>query len=216
MQLGSGFLVNYNNAIFLVTAHHVLEALNKTAGAVAYIGGVGVDLSGLKFIGFPEDDVVVAHLDHEYAKSKNLEKVKAFPLNKEMTEYKPVGYCFFMGYPSSRNSMKKALNKYNRNIFGYSLKADFKKSEKTMISNHSALNFDIDMMSDTSGNPLKPPALNGISGGPLFEIFINTSDHKPTYALNLIGVFSEWRKKQKEIVCANTSVIIESANEWFA
>jgi hypothetical protein len=77
--------------------------------------------------------------------------------------------------------------------------------------------FDIDSMSDTQEVPKRPPNLSGVSGGPLFSVLRSVSDTKtPRFALNLVGVFSEWWKKENEIVCVNKSVVIESANHWWA
>lgn len=215
--IGSGFLVEHEGSIFLVTCHHVVEDLNRTDGAVGYFNGQGTELSKLAFMGGSTEDVVVAHLDHEWAKRNGLEKVKALPLVKDISGYEEAGYYFFMGYPCSKNKLKKNFNKFDRFLHAYSISEKIDNSTKTTIGNYSAFTFDIDSMSDTRQIPKRPPNLNGVSGGPLFSVLRSVSDTKtPKFALNLVGVFSEWWQKENEIVCVKKSVVIESANHWLA
>ena len=215
--IGSGFLVEYEGAIFLVTCHHVVEDLNRTDGAVGYFNGRGIELSKLAFMGDSRQDVVVAHLDNEWAAKNNLEKVKALPIVKDISDYEDAGYYFFMGYPCSKNKLRKNLKKFDRFLHSYSVSEKTDGSNSTIIESHSAFAFDIDSMSDTEEVPKRPPNLSGVSGGPMFAVLRSMSyDKKPRFDLNLVGVFSEWRQKENEIVCANKSVVIECANHWLA
>src|SRR5690606_9769249 len=153
--IGSGFLVEYKGLIFLVTCHHVVENLNKTDGVVGFFNGRGIELSKLAFMGDIDEDVVVALLDHEWAAEKNLEKVKAFPLTKDKSGDDKASYNFFMGYPCSKNKLKKNLKKFDRFLHSYSVSDTDKidSSSMTTIRNHTAFIFDIDAMSDTNEIP---------------------------------------------------------------
>jgi len=217
--IGSGFLVEYKGLIFFVTCHHVVKELNKTDGVVGFFNGRGIELSKLAFMGDISEDIVVALLDHKWAAEKNLERVKAFPLIKDKSDYDGASYNFFMGYPCSKNKLKKNLNKFDRFLHSYSISDADKlaSSSMTKIQNHTAFDFDINSMSDTNETPKRPPNLNGVSGGPLFSVLRARSNiNEPTFALELSGVFSEWRNKKKEIVFVNKSVVIESIEHWLA
>ena len=191
--IGSGFLVEYKGLIFLVTCHHVVKDLNRVNGVVGFFNGHGIELSNLAFLGNIDEDIQVALLDSEWAAGKKLEKVKAFPLLKDKSSYEKASYNFFMGYPCSKNKLKKNSKKFDRFLYSYSISDTDKLpcSSKTKIQNHTAFSFDIDSMSDTNEIAKRPPNLNGVSGGPLFSVLrANPNFDGPKFALEFSGVFS--------------------------
>ncbi len=217
--IGSGFLVEYEGLIFLVTCHHVVKNLNKVNGVVGFFDGRGIELSNLAFLGNIDEDIQVALLDREWVARKKVKKVKAFPLLKDKSSYEKTSYNFFMGYPSSKNELKKNSEKSDRFLYSYSISDTDKLpcSPKTKIQNHTAFSFDIDSMSNTNEIAGRPPKLNGVSGGPLFSVLrAKSNTDKPKFALEFSGVFSEWRKQDKEIVFINKISVIESIEHWIA
>ncbi|MGL1696325.1 hypothetical protein ACSTH7_22940 [Vibrio parahaemolyticus] len=209
-SFGSGFTVLLANEIFLITAHHVIDEANERMdrfganGVISNIGGVGVDMSGLKFSGIKTEDVASAHLTRDWAESKNVTRVFPYNLNEDKSSLIRTGKFFVMGFPSSKNKLNERLNKKDRHIFAYSFENKKSKSEYTEIEEHEAFVLDINDMVSTEGEKRRPPNFDGVSGSPIFEILCDLSDpSKIHFGVDLVGVFTEWRQKQNEIVCSH-------------
>ncbi|EOG7766830.1 hypothetical protein ACLIOJ_004817, partial [Vibrio parahaemolyticus] len=174
-SFGSGFTVLLANEIFLITAHHVIDEANERMdrfganGVISNIGGVGVDMSGLKFSGIKTEDVASAHLTRDWAESKNVTRVFPYNLNEDKSSLIRTGKFFVMGFPSSKNKLNERLNKKDRHIFAYSFENKKSKSEYTEIEEHEAFVLDINDMVSTEGEKRRPPNFDGVSGSPVFE-----------------------------------------------
>lgn len=209
-SFGSGFTVLLGREIFLVTAHHVIEQGNERIeryganGVFGNIGGVGFDMSGLKFSGIETEDVASAHLGRDWAETRNIKSVFPYNLNEDKSSLIRTGKFFVLGFPSSKNKLNERLNKKDRHIFAYSFENKKSKSNHTKIEDHEAFVLDINDMISTEGEKRRPPNFDGVSGSPVFEILCDLSDsNKIHFGVDLAGVFTEWRQKENEIVCSH-------------
>ncbi|MDW6019908.1 hypothetical protein SBW85_19575 [Vibrio plantisponsor] len=214
-SIGSGFVVLLGNEIYLATAHHVIDEINERMdrsganGVISNICGTGCDLSGLKFEAIKSEDVAAAHLNREWADTKGIERVTPYNLNQDKSHLIRTEKYFVLGYPSSKNKLNEQLDKKDRHIFGYSFCAKKQQSEHTEIEGHEAFILDVDDMYSTEGEKRRPPNLDGVSGSPVFEIMCDLSNPgKAHFAVDLIGVFVEWRMKANEIVCSRIQNVV--------
>ena len=208
-------MVNHEGVNFFVTAHHVIESLNLIKSAYGFFLEKPIDLSKLNLKGDKNEDVVVAHLDSEWAISKDIEKVRCIPFSlKDRTQFKETGYYFFLGYPASKNKTMRIPKKPNRFIYSYTLKEKLIKSKNTSIKNHLAFQFDLNSFIDSQEKKLRPPHPRGMSGGPLFSVLKRETKNGARYGVNLVGIFSEYYSNEKEAVFTDKSEILFCMNAW--
>lgn len=120
--LGTGFLAEYGNEIFLVTAYHVLEEhYNKLL--VIVVEGKSICLSKMPFLISKENDLAVSHLRKDWMAGNGLVKVKAIPLENKKEDYLSKGRYFLIGFPGTKNTLNKRVGKNIKNIYGISFES---------------------------------------------------------------------------------------------
>jgi len=210
--IGSGFLVNFKKEIFLVTCLHVVECAKNYKGVFGIFNGNGITFHEKNFYIDKDNDIATTHLDAKFANENKLEKVKAFPFEKDKSEYKESGLYFFMGYPSSKNVLS-TVGGFDRRLQSYSIDVHKRTNAETKINKNIAFYFDAKSMLTTNLEKKIPPTLNGVSGGPLLSISILENDYGIDFSLILVGVFSEWYQNKKKIVFTEVSAVTDLLND---
>ncbi|MDX8399597.1 MAG: hypothetical protein R8K20_05050 [Gallionellaceae bacterium] len=141
--LGSGFNVEKYGATFLVTALHVLKELNNNEALAAKIGGKGILLNGRPFIKSDEDDIAVAFIDPNWAKSQGITKTSPLSLNCLGRTGISLNIFVLLGFPGSKNKINFNTNETARQLLSYSSTQRIEQPRcKTHIRNPVAFKFD--------------------------------------------------------------------------
>ncbi|MCK2149608.1 serine protease [Marinobacter alexandrii] len=208
--LGTGFLAEYREEIFLVTAQHVIKDHSDKLLVIG-IGDTSVPLSKMPFFASKENDLAVSRLEKEWADEAGVGKVKAIPLEDKKEGYISEGRYFLMGFPGKKNTLNKRIGKDTKNIHGTSFVSKIESPQsKTHIDCPVAFEFDKNSAINTDGQKTNPPSFSGNSGGPILQLMgkdINR-DHK-TIGCRLSGIFTGWHQNEKEAIAARPEALLE-------
>lgn len=203
--LGSAYLCSHGEHFFLVTALHVITDANKSNLQVANINGKGVDIGGLRFHVLETHDLAVAELEPEWFHEKGVTKIKAARLRNDLSGWQRTGIFVAIGYPETKNRLDMRYEKLDRYCLSITVSIQKHSTVSTSIQDAIHLSYDPKTVINSYGEKLGPqPDLYGMSGGPCLEL-LRSTDTKPTYSLDPIGVLTEWHKKDRTIIAAPLS-----------
>jgi len=201
VQVGTAILVSHRNTPFIVTAKHILTDNGEKNGLYFVFKGFSYPLNFPAFVSKSD------HLD--FAFIPLLEHPKLLQYLKQ--SYQPISLEDFQnpenytrshylvyGFPSNKTEITK--HPVEIELVPFQLITDqstddtlFHKYDKTKDS-HIILEYN-KMIKKQDGIRNTGPDPYGVSGGPVFKIFVNEEDDGNT-DLILIGVAIEWRSKK--------------------
>lgn len=210
---GSGFLVNYDNKVFLVTALHVLNGISNGEALLANINGSSVFINDLVFIKSDQYDIAVASIHNDWAKIQNIKSLFPLPLTDKTPEFVTSNTYVLLGYPGSKNKLNSNTKETTRHLVGYSSPERIEAPRsKTHVTNPIAFKFNKKDAFDSNENKINVGGFNGNSGGPVLEILIK-KDTVNTISVSLAGVFIGWDKDCQELVCCRSNVVVSLIDE---
>lgn len=206
---GSGFVVERHRATFLVTALHVLKDIKDGEALVANIGGQSVLVNGLRFATSPEDDLAIAYIDPQWAKSQGMTRTFSLSLDPPGASWTMLNIFVLLGYPGSQNKLNWSTGKIDRRLLGYSSSRRIEQPlSTTHIRNPVAFIFDKKTAVNTDEDRINVGLFRGNSGGPVLEIRGRQENHDTlNLSASLAGVFLGWDKHSKELVCCRPDAV---------
>lgn len=217
--IGSGVIVGKNNRTFLTTARHVANSLIEDRPHVVKIYDKIVKLDQLAFYNSETSDLAIAELFDEWLIAKQLLSINRYDIERSFDNLQATKEMFVMGYPATKNKIEPALEKTKLCLFSLVLKQSDCPNSNTKIVAPLLLEFQRNNLISTERKPYgKPPKLNGISGGGIFELleeYINevNGDTVVKQALMLRGIVSECREAENHIVGASVDAVNELINK---
>lgn len=225
-HIGTAIAANFNNQKMLLTAAHVID---KNQHSSLYIGGkeklilLEMDfLSSAKIDGQrckDRYDFAVGRLSKEMIHSL---KGTSFISSSDVCtqNFEPEGtFLTLAGYPNSKNKkFDHAKFTISPKLFHYS---DMRRPCQKLVQNlniseksHVCIKYDQKYSQDTQGQRINSIKLNGLSGGPIFNIGQSANSsvlaglHNPKPCLT--GLIIEYHKEQKAIVSTRIKTIINA------
>lgn len=213
-MIGSGFLLNINNKNYLVTALHVYQDAMKIAQKMD--GEIGILRGNSGEMHYVRD---LFELNEAYASDNHdawiveLKNIYDFSMFLKYTSDTPpttmaVPSSCSMGYPCSQNNRR--ANQYLENATYLQHIEDYEEnSEGFLFQNYKAK--DIKNITGESVDPIK---LKGMSGGPLFNFYIDIQsikENNPTAGAppSPVGILIEYSQKSHKIKFANIKNILK-------
>lgn len=218
ISCGSGFVVEKNHMIFLVTVWHVVDAIPPGDTVVANIGGKGVLLNGLGFITSREDELAVAFLGPEWVQQQSLERISSISLEAPPSSWQTLDVFVLLGYPGSKNRLNMATEETDRRLHGYSSP---RRIERPRSSTHFrdpiAFHFDKKSAINTDSQRTNVGLFSGNSGGPVLQVRARNDGYRTfKLSVDLAGIFVGWDKQHKELLCVRPSVLQRTIDEVLA
>lgn len=218
--IGTGFFVQREDSVLLVSAAHVLEHA-KTQEIYFYIKpNVKRFLSGSmtinRHLGSRESDLIdlaAVRLD-----SPNLPpypSVQKYALNSSQLRFSPsisdTARYVFIGFPASRSRIRKNPDQVRVSPYafiGRSAPLSSYTEKRIGRDTHICLQFDRKHSFDLHGAGRLFPKPQGISGSPIFLLFDEFEvDPSPTFSL--VGIATTWDPKQRLLLGTGINSITE-------
>ena len=196
---GTGFLTLVENRIYFVTADHVVAEFGNYGACVANISGKSFDIGLLSFCRDGHRDFSSAKVPDEELAKLDLNTIKYCDLDRDWSGWRQTGVYVVMGYPASKNELKPKFGRADRNglnIFCVASSA----TPRTMLPDYLALAYDPKRLRTSQGDTFNSPKLNGISGGPCFEIMSSQSELEVIYSFKMVGLVSEFHPGETAIL----------------
>lgn len=206
--LCSAFLLMDGDALYLVTALHVLQDAKRFDHPVGNFAGKAAHLGGLKFRTSRDHDVAVAHLSREWLQSAGLERLKALPAI-ETSDWQGTEVHLLWGYPGTKNRLDKRFDRVDRQMLSISTERSFTSSVKTAITDAIHISYDHKNVINSSQEKLGlQPALQGMSGGPLIHVLKRQlSPREERFSARCEGVLCEGHQRQRIVVASPISAV---------
>jgi len=201
---------------YLVTASHVLDCAFRYKQVVANICGRPIHLHGLYFASDTEFDVSVSLLPKSWLNSYGIDEIYA-PTTIQLTSpYESTGLYVIFGFPASMNKIDPRWSSKAPSPAWFSTLSKASNIARTTIPSALHLTYS---PKDFRGGGRNPPALQGMSGGPVWEILTRRmSDSTIGLSLYPQGVLCEWHKKEKAIIASTIHSVIRTirtrSNVW--
>jgi hypothetical protein len=207
--IGSGFLTIQGSRLFLVTAAHVIAAVQKARVAVANIQGKAVFLNGMKFSFISDYDIAAVELTEPWMLRHGCERLKAIPAPGSEQSWRRTGAFVLAGYPASKNRLDLRYGKTNRSMRAITVEAAANVAS-TKIADGRAYVYDHENVIDSELRALGPQAgLHGMSGGPCMELIAtSTEDARYRFGFACTGVLCEWHKDRRLVVTTPPEAIV--------
>jgi hypothetical protein len=208
---GSGFLISIGHRDYLVTARHVAEELNEYSQRYLLINERLVALSNISFAVDRENDLAVAALCDCWFQERDLAAIPSIEYDPAVTSAKILepGIFFVQGYPGSQNIIKARYGRAKRELLSLTLDKPTLPPAKTKVVSSIALRYEEARMLDSLGKPkFRPVALNGMSGGLIFQLCVaEGSDGAPYFLSRPVGVLLEWHRDEEIVVGASMEAV---------
>jgi Trypsin-like peptidase domain len=206
--IGSGFLVEYEKKIFLITAHHVLKDIPDGKIVTANINGKGVCINDLPFVKSDTDDLAVALIQNDWAATQGIKSLFPLLLADKASDFVKSNFFILLGYPASKNKLNSNTNDTDRRLIGYSSQQKIEVPiSKTHINKPIAFSFNKKFATDTNEIKINAGSFSGNSGGPVLEVLIRKDDLN-IISVILAGVFLGWDKTTKELICCRPEIVV--------
>lgn len=210
---GTGFFINWNSSLVLVTAAHVIETARNYSVVILNVNGHGVLLSNRKFRVFEDSDIAISIFDFNELQQAGVGKIKVIPIATDRSGQEAMSRYVGMGFPATQNQLNTAYKKLDRTSLIFSLFPAAKgQSSETLVPNPLLLEYEPLRMKPGVNRPKNstPPDIHGVSGGPVFQLFaFEKPDHGIHIGLELAGILVEWRTEEQHLIAAKTSDLIE-------
>ena len=209
---GTGVIVRLNDqALYLVTAHHVLETTNGELLASIYIPScldgmhIKIVISDCKGLLCRHLDIAVIRYPMEFLPNLKGDycPVPRDCLLRMVNESLPV---FFCGYPGGKNKVNLKTLQLPEQMYAF-------RSNSIVVAN-DGIHIETPWKGsfDANGSRLTPPKFSGISGGGIFQVE-NTecSPYLVGIALGPSNFFSEKARKRKGVEGITWDRIVRAA-----
>jgi len=164
-------------------------------------------LHGLYFIESSDTDLAVTMLPWEYLESHGIRNIYVPQLESLPPIYERTGAYHLMGYPASKNKFDLRYDNMASKIMVIEAKLDTRNLNLSEVS--TAINIYYDHKA--YGSTL--PALQGMSGGPLYEVLSRKIGDKNGLSLFPRGVLCEWRRVHRIVVAINIDSVVKLIEE---
>lgn len=199
-SVGTGFVLMDEGNAYLVTASHVLDCAFQHKQVVANIFGKPVHLHGLYFASDPELDVSVTLLPRSWLNSYGVFEMYAPSALKLPPDYEGTGQYVICGFPNSMNRIDHRWSSDSPQAAWITALRATPNITSSSIPSPLCLSYDPKAF---RGGARNPPALHGMSGGPVWEIISRRMpDSKIGLSLYPKGVLCEWHKRQRTIIAS--------------
>ena len=208
--LGSAFLLIDEDALYLVTALHVVQDAKRCVHQVGNFAGKAAHLGGLRFRTSPDHDVAVAHLSNEWLQRAGLERLKALPATKS-GEWQETEVHLLWGYPGTKNRLDQRFGRVDRQMLSISTEFSPTSSVKTSILEALYIPYDHKNVINSAQKKLgTQPALQGMSGGPLIHVLKRRlSPLEEQFSVRCDGVLCEWHKGKRIVVASPMAAVTD-------
>lgn len=205
---GSGFLIESESSLYLVTAYHVIEMTQGKQCCLRIHNDV-ILLDKLRLMGLKQYDVAVACVDefrHQLEGSSHFSTSEVAITTGEIN--------FMVGYPITKNKLNSYWGRVDKHMLGVTLGVEI--AENRPVSDVAApYCFDMPSRSVLDSNLNvngKAPKLQGMSGGPVL-----TTDNLDIYLNNpprLLGVIVEKEHKHDVVFVTSMAPVISLIERW--
>lgn len=201
--LGSAFLHIDQDALYLVTALHVVQDANQYSHQIGVFAGKAVHLGGLDFRTSAAHDVAVAHLSDEWLQKKELNRLKTLPA-ASTNQWQETGLRLLWGYPGTMNRLDVRFGRTDRKMLAITTDLSPTRPVKTKIKDAIQISYDHKNVINSDLKKLgAQPALQGMSGGPLIHVMVSpVPSSSMRFSLRCDGVLCEWHKSSRVVVAS--------------
>jgi hypothetical protein len=206
---GSGVICSVGNDTYFATCDHVVKEFERAEVVQANIGGRAFAVSKLRHKRDAVSDVAIASISDRDLAESGVEKVKRVPLDRDWLGWEGTGNFVAMGYPGAQNELKLKFNSTVRNCFAIFAKATSRKSSLTQLDRYFALEYSPRSVRRGDGRHFNPPDLDGMSGGPCFEIMKRWAMDRMSYSFRLAGLVCEFRRREPLILVSDVSTVLD-------
>ena len=210
--VGTGFFLACKGGVAIITADHVIKDLvsDDVGGLAGLVKGCPFPLTR-RWVRLPDLDLCACWFALSELEAYGVEPVLPVPFMSDRSNKRSLGVYVAMGFPNTWNMRNR-----RRSEGGESLMLFCDRSAPSPPSRYGpragefALDFDRDQCVRGIANPRHGgiPALQGMSGGPVFETFVGQndgSDRLMEFSFELAGVVLRRDPKDSRIVCASRS-----------
>ncbi len=126
-----------------------------------------------------------------------------------------------MGYPGTKNRLDARRGKVDRSLYSITVLRSARADIETEVVNPIFLDYDHKVVLSDRGERLgNQPDLQGMSGGPLFQVTTTTGSlGEVRFGVVCVGVLSEWKRAERIIVATPIEAVIdliETGWNWVA
>lgn len=200
--IGTCFVASNRDALYLITAHHVIRDSRKHSVRVTNLRGIAYDTSHLDFSGDEKNDIVYAQLDKGELSQLGVASLKHYSLSSVWEGWRRTTTYFLLGYPASKNELKLTFGKTDRHCLNLFATSAQRRRCKTAVEDPIFLSYSPKRVTDRLGTNIRPPNLFGMSGGPCFQVMAKETELGVTFAPRLVGVIVEWYPENHTIIAS--------------
>lgn len=196
---GTSFLVFFEEEYFLISARHVIISI-KENHLIAMFGKKALILEDILFNLNKENDCAVAKITEEFVAKNNINisDIGFYPIDNE-DGINFLDRYLILGYPATKkNILIPNCGKVDRSIHCLSFyERKLHVESDTTVSSPIAFDYSLKGLVNERNEKVTLDKLNGLSGGPIIQLYANSTNHINAKA---IGVFLEWHKTKKELI----------------
>ena len=214
-SIGTGFIVNFKETLYFITAKHVIDVItNENLAMIIINNNLTLDLKKhLKFDYYLGDDIAISHLCQNFLLKKGLKNIARINLDINMSKCEStIDTALLIGYPSTKNILSSRYDKVDKFVSGiglYERKVNYLSNTK--LNNPIVFSYNLKNIYESSGkNKINPHKLNGMSGSPILQLHINDA----SFEIKLIGVFLEWHKSHHEVIGTSLDGLLNIINNY--
>lgn len=206
--VGTGFIIVHKNKFYFVTASHVLDLAFQYKEVKINLFGRVADLHGLYFASCPKSDISVTQLPEHWLSSHCMDFRYAPSTTALSSNYEATEEYVMAGFPASINELdvRWPSNFGGAKMMILGARLHVPLATRTTIPSPISVSFD-----HKNYKGKTPPALHGLSGGPLYQITrrdINKNGENVGLGVNPVGVLCEWYKRERTVVAVKISVVV--------
>lgn len=221
VQVGTGFLVSFEEKIYLITAAHVLDLrsqnelyfysapneLTTVAGKVCQ-SGKGLERK------HDDIDVAVVQLLPEVPKPpyRGIEKLAFEPYQLRPRLLPRTGRQYLMlGFPATKNKFRRVHNEVRAKAYAYhNGSPEISEYQALGLSDerHLLIHFDQRIGFDGDGNHIDFPKPQGMSGGPIL-LYHSDQPEEFRFGFPVVAVATTHKKLRKLIQATDISIALQ-------
>lgn len=205
--VGTGFVIVHKTKFYFVTARHVLDVAFQYKEIRTQLFGEVADLHGLYFISCPISDISVTSLPDYWLTAHHMRFLYAPSTSDLPSEYEDTEEYVMAGFPASAN---KVDVRWPPKVVGAKMlvmPARLNDSHEVRSNIPDPIEIYYDHKRREANTA---PALQGVSGGPLFRVTKRNIKSRDMIGLGIkpVGVLCEWHKREKTVIAVKISAVI--------
>ena len=194
--VGTGFFMECNGGVAFITADHLVKPylVDGTGGLALMVKGQTVSLDKKVFARSPDTDLCACRFELSELAGFGVDRIRPVPLMTDRTQHKSLERFAAMGFPCTWNVLEKHRKEGPSALVLFGDGGPVRPTRKAG-SFPREVGLEFDPRHCTSGiahvRHKGVPDFNGMSGGPLFEVFVNERQFEsevPKYGVELRGV----------------------------